>query len=95
MANIIGSFEGFGVQEDELAVTTFKNTCAGKCRTLQALGVPAGKELTQDQMLQVKSFCCENYDLNANNYIDLSTELGPEICSLAYPNCGSRSSAVL
>jgi hypothetical protein len=92
---IMGSFGGFGVQEEELAVTTFKNTCTGKCRTLQSFNIPSGKTLTQDQMTQVKGFCCESYDLNANTYIDLSTELGPEICSLAYPNCGSRSSAVL
>ncbi|MFA5333754.1 MAG: hypothetical protein WC376_04635 [Candidatus Nanoarchaeia archaeon] len=85
--DILGSLQGMGASQDEVAVTTFKSTCASKCRILQQLAPPMSGTIDEDQMNQIKAFCCENYDLNSSGSIDASTALGPEYCALAYTEC--------
>ncbi|MDD2679028.1 MAG: hypothetical protein PHS81_04055 [Candidatus Nanoarchaeia archaeon] len=85
--DILGSLEGMGASQEEVSITTFRSGCSSKCRVLQQLSPSVSGTINQDEMLQIKAFCCENYDLNSNGVIELSTSLGPEVCSLAYPDC--------
>jgi len=95
--DILGALQGMGASQQEVAITTFRSSCASKCRVLQQLAPSVSGVINQDQMLQIKTFCCENYDLNSNGLIELSTEIGPEFCSLAYADCklSGRSSVQL
>ncbi|MFA5333717.1 MAG: hypothetical protein WC376_04450 [Candidatus Nanoarchaeia archaeon] len=85
--DILGSLQGMGASQDEVAVTTFKSTCASKCRILQQLAPPTSGTIDENQMNQIKAYCCENYDLNSNSNIEDSTTLGPEYCAKAYTEC--------
>lgn len=85
--DILGSLQGMGASQEEVAVTTFKSTCASKCRILQQLAPPMSGVIDENQMNQIKAYCCENYDLNSNGIIETSTTLGPEYCALAYADC--------
>ena len=85
--DILGSLQGMGASQEEVSVTTFKSTCASKCRILQQLAPPVSGIIDENQMNQIKAFCCENYDLNSNGIIEVSTTLGQEYCALAYAEC--------
>jgi hypothetical protein len=85
--DIIESIQGIGASPEEVAITTFRSTCASKCRILSGLEPPVSGVIDENQMNQIKSFCCSNYDLNSNGEIESSTTLGPEYCALAYAEC--------
>jgi len=85
--DIMGSIEGMGASQEEISVTTFRTTCASKCRILSQLSPSVSGTITADEMNQIKAFCCENFDLNSNGVIEASSTLGPEYCSKAYDDC--------
>jgi hypothetical protein len=71
----------------EFAVTTLESTCVSKCRILRQLSPPMTGIIDENQMNFIKSFCCENLDLDSNGIIEASTTFGPEYCALAYTEC--------
>lgn len=84
--DILQGLSGMGASQEEVSLTSFRSTCASKCRIMNQL-VSSYDSINAQNLNQVKNFCCESYDLDSSGLIELQGSMGPEICSAAYTEC--------